>query len=74
MRIYLEPVLVTLSTPDFSMPYNVICFVYTVVAIGFGSLYNLTIKDIKRVDPKEEGSIVKRIWRKNSSTFIKQSE
>ena len=74
MRIYSEPVLVTLSTPDFSMPYNVICFVCTVVAIGFGSLYNLTIKDVKRVDPKEEESIVKRIWRRIRSTFIKQSE
>lgn len=74
MRIYSEPVLVTLSTPDFSMPYNVICFVCTVVAIGFGSLYNLTIKDIKQVDPKEEESIVKRILRRIWSTFMRQSE
>lgn len=72
MRIYSEPVLVTLSTPDFSMPYNVICFVCTVLAIGFGSLYNLTIKDVKQVDPKDEGPIIYRIWKKIKSIFIKQ--
>lgn len=72
MRIYSEPVLVTLSTPDFSMPYNVICFVCTVLAIGFGSLYNLTIKDVKQVDPKEEEFIIKRIWKKIKAFFTKQ--
>ena len=73
MRIYSEPVLVTLSTPDFSMPYNVICFVCTVLAIGFGSLYNLTIKDVKQVDPKDEGPIINRIWKKIKTIFNRQA-
>lgn len=28
------------------MPYNVICFVCTVVAIGFGSIFNLTTRKL----------------------------
>lgn len=74
MRIYSEPVLVTLSTPDFSMPYNVICFVCTVLAIGFGSLYNFTIKGVKQVDPNEEESTAKRIWKKIRSFFHRQQK
>ena len=38
IRIYTEVLLVSLSTPDFSMPYNVICLTCTVVAIAFGSI------------------------------------
>lgn len=72
MKIYSEPVLVTLPTPDFSLPYNVICFVSTVLAIGFGSLYNLTIKDVKQVDPKDEGPMIYRILKKIKTFFIKQ--
>lgn len=41
MRIYTEPLLVNLPTPDFSMPYNVICLTCTVVAVGYGSFFNL---------------------------------
>ncbi|XP_043946054.1 GPI transamidase component PIG-T [Protopterus annectens] len=41
VRLYTEPLLVNLPTPDFSMPYNVICLTCTVVAVGYGSLYNL---------------------------------
>ena len=33
-----------MATPDFSMPYNVICLACTVVALAFGPLYNLTTK------------------------------
>ena len=42
--IFTEPQLVILATPDFSMPYNVICFVCTIIAIAFGALHNLTTK------------------------------
>jgi len=54
------------------MPYNVICFVCTVVAIGFGSLYNLAIRDVKRVDPKEEESMLGRILKRIKNLFVKQ--
>ena len=46
VRMYSEPLLVSIPIPDFSMPYNVICFISTVVAIGFGSLFNLTTKTL----------------------------
>ena len=42
--IYTEPQLVVMATPDFSMPYNVICFVCTIIAIAFGAIHNLTTK------------------------------
>lgn len=36
--------LLTLPTPDFSMPYNVIILTSTVIALGFGSIFNLLIR------------------------------
>ncbi|CAG8586223.1 8487_t:CDS:1, partial [Racocetra persica] len=33
--------LVSLPTPDFSMPYNVITLTCTVIALFFGSMFNL---------------------------------
>ena len=72
MRIYSEPILVTLSTPDFSMPYNVICFVCTIVAIGFGSLYNLSIKDLKPASSSDERLIV-RIWKRLKKLFVSKT-
>lgn len=38
--------LVVLPTPDFSMPYNVIILTGTVISLGFGSLFNILIKDV----------------------------
>ncbi|KAG1508849.1 hypothetical protein G6F45_012231 [Rhizopus arrhizus] len=43
MRIYTDTLLVVLPTPDFSMPYNVITLTCTVIALFFGSLFNLLI-------------------------------
>jgi phosphatidylinositol glycan class T len=40
-RIYTSTLLVDLATPDFSMPYNVIIMSSTVVALFFGSIFNL---------------------------------
>ena len=42
--VHSQSLLIMLPTPDFSMPYNVICLSCTVVAIAFGSLHNLSIK------------------------------
>lgn len=38
---YTEVLLVPLTTPDFSMPYNVITITCTVFALYFGSLVNV---------------------------------
>ncbi|CAI9107418.1 OLC1v1006768C1 [Oldenlandia corymbosa var. corymbosa] len=40
LRSYTEVLLVPLTTPDFSMPYNVITITCTVFALYFGSLLN----------------------------------
>lgn len=40
-QIYTEVLLVPLTTPDFSMPYNVITFTCTVLALYFGSMLNV---------------------------------
>lgn len=45
IRVYSESLLVNLPTPDFSMPFNVICLGCTAVALAFGGLHNLTTKD-----------------------------
>lgn len=58
-RIYTEPLLVNLPTPDFSMPYNVICLTCTVVAVGYGSLYNLLTRSFQVEEPSP--GLAKRI-------------
>lgn len=40
-RIYTPALLVDLATPDFSMPYNVIIMSSTLIALIFGSIFNL---------------------------------
>ncbi|BHF71128.1 hypothetical protein SprV_0401418300 [Sparganum proliferum] len=37
VRLYSEPVLVRLPVPDFSMPFNALCLVCSIVAVAFGS-------------------------------------
>ncbi|XP_053706299.1 GPI transamidase component PIG-T [Synchiropus splendidus] len=59
VRVYTEPLLVNLPTPDFSMPYNVICLTCTVVAVGYGSLYNLLTRSFQVEEPSP--SLAKRI-------------
>ncbi|XP_063676917.1 GPI transamidase component PIG-T-like [Bolinopsis microptera] len=46
VRLYTESPLVYLPTPDFSMPFNVLCLVSTVIAIVYGSIFSLTTKDL----------------------------
>lgn len=36
--------LLSLPTPDFSMPYNVIILTSTVIALAFGSVYNIVVR------------------------------
>lgn len=40
-RIYTPAMLVDVATPDFSMPYNVIIMSSTLIALIFGSVFNL---------------------------------
>ncbi|BFG42719.1 hypothetical protein CerSpe_289930 [Prunus speciosa] len=61
---YTEVLLVPLTTPDFSMPYNVITITCTVCALYFGSLLNVLRKRVgeeerssKRKATKETGRL-----------------
>ncbi|UXI21975.1 SH3 domain-containing kinase-binding protein 1 [Sarcoptes scabiei] len=44
IRLYTKPLIVMMPTPDFSMPYNVICLVSTALSIAFGPIFNLTTR------------------------------
>lgn len=45
--------LLPLPTPDFSMPYNVIILTSTVIAMGFGSVFNLLVRRFVGADEVE---------------------
>lgn len=56
LRIHTGALLINLPTPDFSMPYNVICLACTVVALAFGPLHNMTTKRLilqKKIESKK---------------------
>ena len=59
--MHTEHILVSLPTPDFSMPYNVICLACTVVAIAFGSIHNLTTRRFVVQDPTKSKGILGKI-------------
>ncbi|KAK6454967.1 GPI transamidase component PIG-T [Scheffersomyces xylosifermentans] len=46
--------LLTLPTPDFSMPYNVIILTCTVMSLAFGTIFNLLIKKVITEEEMEE--------------------
>lgn len=60
IRVYTETLLVSLPTPDFSMPYNVITLTCTVVAMFFGTFFNLMMRDFDVVVPKESKAKAKK--------------
>lgn len=45
------------------MPYNVICFVCTVIAIGFGSIFNLTTRRLVPAPKGDKGILSQVVWR-----------
>ena len=49
--------LLPLPTPDFSMPYNVIILTSTVMALAFGSIFNLLVRRFVGVNEVEEGKM-----------------
>lgn len=74
LRLHTEAVLVSLPTPDFSMPYNVICFVCTVIAIGFGSIFNLTTRRLEPATPENSRGRLQVIVSKLTGRFQKSKE
>jgi phosphatidylinositol glycan class T len=59
-QIFTQNLLVSLPTPDFSMPYNVITLTSTVIALFFGSLYNMLVRRFRPI-PYNRQSLLKRI-------------
>lgn len=49
--------LLSLPTPDFSMPYNVIIFTSTAIALAFGGLYNILIRRFVGADEGPEVNV-----------------
>ena len=78
MRLHTEALLVSLPTPDFSMPYNVICLACTVIAIAFGSFHSLTTRQFRVRDPLKDIGLVTKLKAKlakvRAKLFGKKSE
>ncbi|SCU86543.1 LAFA_0E01486g1_1 [Lachancea sp. 'fantastica'] len=51
--------LLSLSTPDFSMPYNVIILTSTVMGLAFGTLFNLMVKKLVTVEEADRKASAK---------------
>ena len=47
LQIQTQNLLLSLPTPDFSMPYNVITLTSTVIALFFGSVYNMLVRSFQ---------------------------
>ncbi len=52
-----ETFVLGLPTPDFSMPYNVICLSCTVVALAFGPIHNITTKRLRLAKRLSKGKL-----------------
>ena len=77
VRIYTEGLLVSLPTPDFSMPYNVMTLTGTIFALFFGSMFNVLVRRMKNLTRVNNDFVSKRplarIYRKIMS-FIDDEE
>lgn len=69
-----ESLLISMPTPDFSMPYNVICLACTVVALAFGPIHNLSTKKLKFVDKTKSDEKPKSIFGKLKQIFRKKND
>ncbi|KAF2860527.1 Gpi16 subunit, GPI transamidase component [Piedraia hortae CBS 480.64] len=57
------PLLLSLPTPDFSMPYNVIILTSTVIALGFGSVFNLLVRRLVLPEEVPRSQLKQRLQR-----------
>jgi len=74
VQLFTETLLVSLPTPDFSMPYNVICLACTVAALAFGPIHNITTKSLEVVQPgQEEKGLLGKLIDKVKSVFSKKA-
>lgn len=69
LRLHTQILLVSLPTPDFSMPYNVICLTCTVVALAFGPIHNITTKSLYPLDETENDTFIAKLKRRIKSIW-----
>nr|ATU82891.1 secreted Gpi16-like protein [Pristhesancus plagipennis] len=77
IRITTEVLIISLPTPDFSMPYNVICLACTVVALAFGPLHNITTKKFVLTSSEKKSFLKKTLTKlisKVKSVFKQKEE
>lgn len=65
VQLRTESLLISLPTPDFSMPYNVICLACTAVALAFGPLHNISTKRLVLKN-------IEKDWRDQVFSFIRE--
>lgn len=57
-RAYSSSALMMAPLPDFSMPYNVIVLTCTVLALAFGTVYNMSLRMFVAVETGGQGEVV----------------
>ena len=57
MNLRTTSLLLYLPTPDFSMPYNVIIFTSTAIALAFGGLYNILVRRFVGADEAPKSAL-----------------
>ncbi|KEY69454.1 hypothetical protein S7711_01996 [Stachybotrys chartarum IBT 7711] len=61
MNLRTTSLLLYLPTPDFSMPYNVIIFTSTAIALSFGGLYNILVRRFVGADEAPPNKLKARL-------------
>lgn len=64
--------LLNLPTPDFSMPYNVIIFTSTAIALAFGGMFNLLTRRFVAADEGPEGALTR--WKNKLKAKFRKSK
>lgn len=54
-RVYSAVILISMPTPDFSMPFNTLCIMCSVIAMLFGSINKVTVGHLTARLPSESG-------------------
>ncbi|TNN16209.1 GPI transamidase component PIG-T [Schistosoma japonicum] len=67
VRLHTPVSLVTMPTPDFSMPFNVLCLVCSVIAVVFGSVHKATTT-VLNVTPQV--TVKDPIWKRLTSRIL----
>ncbi|CAH8457914.1 unnamed protein product [Schistosoma turkestanicum] len=69
VRLHTPISLVTMPTPDFSMPFNVLCLVCSVVAVVFGSVHKSTTTVLNVTPQVDNDSLLKQLVDINKQIF-----